>query len=107
MPRAYSLDLRERVARFVSAGHSRRAAAAHFAVSVSFVVNLMKAYHAGAGLEPKPSGGRGPPKLAQHRTPLLERPSEKEDNTLPALSAPLFAAAVTEAGPTPPLGRAL
>jgi hypothetical protein len=28
MPRAYSLDLRERVARFVNAGHSRHAAAA-------------------------------------------------------------------------------
>ena len=44
MPKAYSVDLRERVVGFVEAGHSRRAAAAHFAVSVSFVVNLMKAW---------------------------------------------------------------
>ena len=44
MPRAYSLDLRERVARFVSAGQSCHAAAGHFAVSVSFVVKLMQAY---------------------------------------------------------------
>lgn len=28
MPKPYSLDLRERVVRFVEAGHSRRAAAA-------------------------------------------------------------------------------
>ncbi len=31
----YSLDLRERVAAFVEAGHSRRAAALHFGVSES------------------------------------------------------------------------
>jgi transposase len=97
MPRAYSLDLRERVARFVSAGHSRRAAAAHFAVSVSFVVNLMKAYHAGAGLEPKPSGGRRHAKLDRHRTFLLERLAEKDDITMPELSAELFAATGTKA----------
>ena len=38
MPKAYSLDLRESVVGFVEDGHSRRAAAAHFEVSVSFVV---------------------------------------------------------------------
>jgi transposase len=38
MPKPYSLDLRELV-RFVDEGHSRHAAAAHFRVSVSFVVN--------------------------------------------------------------------
>ncbi len=42
MPKAYSLDLGERVVRFVEAGRSRHAAAAHFQVAVSFVVNLMK-----------------------------------------------------------------
>jgi transposase len=44
MPKAYSLDLRERVVRFVEGGRSRHAAAAHFQVSVSFVVNLVKAF---------------------------------------------------------------
>lgn len=44
MPRAYSRDLRERVSRFVDAGHSRHAAAAHFGVSVSFVVRLMQVW---------------------------------------------------------------
>lgn len=40
MTKAYSLDLRERVARFVDGGGSRHAAAAHYGVSVSFVVKL-------------------------------------------------------------------
>src|ERR1700730_12000993 len=57
MPKAYSLDLRERVARFVGSGRWRHAAAAHFKVSVSFVVNLMKAYRMTGSLEPKPGGG--------------------------------------------------
>jgi transposase len=56
MPKAYSLDLRERVVRFVDAGRSRHAAAAHFQVSVSLVVNLMKAYIASGRLAPKRSG---------------------------------------------------
>ena len=38
MPKPYSLDLRERVVDLVEEGHLRRAAAAHFKVSVSFVV---------------------------------------------------------------------
>ena len=38
MPKAYSLDLRERVAGFVDRSVAA-AAAAHFKVSVSFVVN--------------------------------------------------------------------
>ena len=47
MPKRYSLDLRERVVRYVDEGHSRRAAAAHLRVSVSFVVNLVKAFQIG------------------------------------------------------------
>lgn len=46
MPKAYSLDLRARMARLVDAGHSRHAAAAHFAASASFVVKLMKCHRA-------------------------------------------------------------
>ena len=40
MTKSYSLDLRQRVARFVEAGHSRRAAARHFEVSVAFVTGM-------------------------------------------------------------------
>ena len=44
MPKPISIDLRERVAAFVEEGRSRRAAAGHFKVSVSFVVNSVKAF---------------------------------------------------------------
>src|ERR1044072_3297904 len=99
MPRPYSLDLRKRVAGFVSAGHSRHAAAAHFAVSVSFVVNLMKAYRATGRLEPKPGGGRRHAKLHPHRVFLPGRTAKRDDITMPELSAELAAATGTKADP--------
>ena len=77
MPKPYSLDLRERVVRFVEDGHSRRAAAGHFKVSVSFVVNLMKAVRTRGSFEPKPSGGRRHAKLEPHRLFLLAQVVEK------------------------------
>ena len=59
MPKPYSLNLRERVVRYVDEGHSRRAAAGILRVSVSFVVNLVKAFRVmRESLAPKPSGGR-------------------------------------------------
>jgi transposase len=78
MPKPYSRDLRERVAGFVEAGHSRRAAATHFGVSPSFVINLMTAYHARNSLAPKPAGGRRA-KLDPHHAFLLRRAKEKDD----------------------------
>jgi transposase len=88
MPKPYSLDLRERVFRYVNEGHSCRAAAAHFRVSVSFVVNLMKAFRMRGSLAPKPSGGRRHAKLEPHRAFLLEKVAEKADITMPELAAP-------------------
>ena len=73
MPHPLSIDLRERVVGFVEVGHSRHAAAAHFQVSVSFVVNLMKAYRTTGSLAPKPMGGRRHAKLDTHRAFLLAR----------------------------------
>ena len=99
MPKAYSLDLRERVARFVGSGRSRHAAAAHFKVSVSFVVNLMKAYRMTGSLEPKPGGGRRHAKLDPHRAFLLARVAERDDITMPELAAELAAATGTRADP--------
>jgi len=99
MPRAYSVDLRERVARFVSAGHSCHAAAAHFAVSVSFVVKLMQAYRATGRLEPRRSGGRRHAKLEAHRAFLEGRIAAKHDITMPELAAELCAATGTKADP--------
>ena len=42
MGHCYSLDLRVRVAAFVEAGHSCRAAAQHFGVSDSFAIKLVR-----------------------------------------------------------------
>jgi transposase len=99
MPKAYSLDLRERVVHFVEDGHSRHAAAAHFKVSVSFVVNLMKAYLATGSLGPKRSGGRRHAKLEPHRAFLLARVAQKDDITMPELAAELAAATGERADP--------
>ena len=99
MRRPYSQDLRRRVVRHVEAGHSRRAAAAHFEVSVSFVVNLMTAYRLGGSLAPKPLGGRRHAKLDPHRLFLLRRVAEKDDITMPELAEQLEAACGAKAAP--------
>ncbi len=99
MPKAYSLDLRERVARFVEDGRSCHAAAAHFGVSVSFVVRLMKAFRTTGSLAPKPSGGRRHAKLDPHKAFLLSRIEEKADITMPELAAELAASTGTRADP--------
>jgi transposase len=99
MPKPYSLDLRERVVGFVEDGHSRHAAAAHFKVSVSFVVNLMKAVRMRGSFAPKPSGGRRHAKLEPHRSFLLAQVVEKADITMPELAAGLAAATGEKADP--------
>jgi transposase len=99
MPKPYSRDLRERVVGFVESGHSRRAAAAHFDVSVSFVVNLMTAYRARGSLAPKPAGGRRHAKLDPHRAFLLRRVAEKDDITMPELAGALEAECGARADP--------
>jgi transposase len=87
MMKAYSLDLRERVVRFVEAGHSRRAAAAHFDVSVALVVKLMAAYRQTGSLAAKPEGGWRYSKLDPHRDFLVARVTEMADITMPELAA--------------------
>jgi transposase len=89
MTKAYSLDLRERVARFVDGGRSRHAAAACFGVSVSFVVKLMAAWHATGILAAKPEGGWRYSKLDPHRDFLMRRIRETADITMPELAAEL------------------
>ena len=93
------LDLRERVVGFVEDGHSRRAAAAHFQVSVSFVVNLVKAVRTRGSFELKPSGGLRHAKLEPHRSFLLAQVAEKADITMPELGAELAAATGERADP--------
>ncbi len=99
MPDAYSMDLRERVAGYVAAGHSRRAAAPHFSVSPSFVINLMTALRERGGLAPKPRGGRRHAMLEPHRVFILRRVAEKDDITMPELAAELLAQSGVKADP--------
>ena len=99
MPRPYSLDLRERVAGFVKAGHSRRAAASHFDVSVSFVVKLVAAFGTSGRLDPKPSGGRRHAKLEPHRAFLLAQVQAQDDITMPELALALEAQTGMKANP--------
>jgi transposase len=100
MPKPLSNDLRERVVAFVEAGHSRRAAAGHFRVSPSFVINLVKAYAATGSLAPKPRGGRRNVKLDPHRAFLVGRVAEKNDITMPELARELEAAVGAKADPS-------
>lgn len=89
MTKAYSLDLRRRVVRFVAGGHSRHEAAAHFEVSVAFVVKLVAAWRATGSYAAKPEGGWRYSKLDPHRAYLLRRISEKPDITMPELASEL------------------
>ena len=66
MARPYSVDLRWRIVRAVEAGLSRRAAAAKFEVSVSFVVKLMQRWRDKGTLQPERIGGAKRSPLAAH-----------------------------------------
>ena len=99
MPKAYSLDLRERIARFVKGGRSCHAAAAHFGVSISFAVRLMATYRKSGSLAARPSGGRRHAKLDPHRQCLLAWVSEQSDITMPELAGKLAAATGAKADP--------
>jgi len=89
MPKVYSLDLRERVHAFVTAGHSRRAAARHFSVSPSFVINLMTNTARRGTLEAKTRGGMQHSKLAGYRDWLIARVEAEPDITLEELTGEL------------------
>lgn len=89
MTKAYSLDLRRRVVRFVDGGHSRHEAAAHFEVSVAFVVKLVAAWRTTGSYAAKPEGGWRYSKLDPHRAYLLPRVSKMPDITMAELAGEL------------------
>lgn len=73
MAKTYSMDLRERVCRYVTAGHSCYEAAAYFLTSVSFVVNLMRLLRKTGSRTARARGRQLHVKLAPHRQFLLAR----------------------------------
>ena len=92
MGRSYSLDLRVRVAAFVEAGQSCRAAARHFGVSDSFAIKLMR--HQAQSGSPAPAQQGRPPgrgKLAPYEAFLVRTGEMTPDITMPDLAARLFA----------------
>jgi transposase len=90
MPHPLSNDLRERVVAFVEAGNSCHEAAAHFATSVSFAVNLMALYRETGSVEARPIGGKRHGKLDAAEAFLLAFVEGRPDVTMPELAAALL-----------------
>ena len=91
MARPYSVDLRERVVRAVEAGASCRAAAAKFAVSVSFVVKLMQRWRRRGTVAPDRYGGWKRSPLSAHADRVLALVAARPDLTLEELRGGLAA----------------
>ena len=91
MTQSFSLDLRVRVAAFVEAGHSCRAAARHFEVSDSCAIKLMQRKWQFGSLAParqgRPPGGG---KLVAYETFLIRTVEAEPAITMPELAARLL-----------------
>jgi transposase len=91
MTQSDSLDLRVRVAGFVDAGHSRRAAARHFRVSNSFAIKLMQRQRQFGSPAPARQGRpRGTGKLAPYEPYLVQTVEAEPAITMPELAARLL-----------------
>jgi transposase len=91
MGHCYSLDLRVRVAAFVEAGHSCRAAAQHFDVSESFAIKLVRRTRNLGSPAPDRQGrppGRG--KLVAYESFLIQTVEAEPAITMPELAARLL-----------------
>ena len=89
MGRAYSDDLRERVAASVLNGRTCRATAELFGVSVSSAVKWSQRLRATGSAGARPLGRQQPRSLAAQRDWILGRLAAKPDLTLRALVAEL------------------
>ena len=89
MARAYSLDLRERVAMFVGSGGTCRQAASRFGVGVATAVRWSRQLRTTGSAAARPMGGVRRAVLAGERDWLLARIKEKPDLTLRAIQAEL------------------
>jgi len=83
MGKPHPVALRKRVVAFVEEGHSHRAAAARFRVSVKFVNDMVILKRETGGLEPRAQGnGGGHGKLVSVQDWITGRMEEKPDMTL-------------------------
>nr|WP_157747677.1 winged helix-turn-helix domain-containing protein [Cohaesibacter sp. ES.047] len=85
MGKSLPIALRERVASFVEAGHSHRAAASHFRVSPRFVNNLMLLKKETGSVQPRKQGRPDKGKLGGHHEWITRRMSENGELTLDEL----------------------
>lgn len=95
MVRAYSIDLRECVVRFVLVGNSCYETSRRFATSPSFVINIMELWRQTGSVKPRKRGSKRLGKLAPHREFILARVAERPDVTMLELAAELKARSVT------------
>lgn len=83
MGKPHPMALRERVVAFVEEGHTHRAAAARFWVSVKFVNDMIILKRETGGLEPRPQGnGGGQGKLGRLKDWIRARMDARPDLTL-------------------------
>jgi transposase len=94
MARPYSMDLRERVVCAVEAGASRRATAAKYDVSPSFVIKLMQRWRRRGTVQPDRIGGRKRATLAAHAERVHALLAAEPDLTIAELRARLAAAGI-------------
>ena len=94
MGHCYSLDLRVRVADFVEAGHSCRAAARHFGVSDSCAIKLVRRTRDTGSPAPARQGRQGRPpgrgKLVPYEAFLIQTVEAQPAITMPELAARLL-----------------
>lgn len=83
--RAYSVDLRSRIVAAVQEGHSLRSVAVRFSVSAASVSRYVAQHQRQQSLAPKPSPGAKRRLDGAVLSALLERLSDKPDQTLEQL----------------------
>ena len=91
MPKAYPLELRERVVSRVEQGHSHRSTAVHFSVSIKFVNDMVRLKRETGSLEPRPQGNPGYGKLSDVKAWVQSRIAAEPDLTIDELTAELGA----------------
>lgn len=95
MAKVLSTDLRERVVAAVTAGASRRAAAARFGVSVSSSIRWCAQLRETGSTTPGPLGGdRRSARIEAHAARILGLLEEKSDITLAEIQAELASTGV-------------
>lgn len=100
MGKILSIDLRKRVRAFVDAGHSCHQAAAHFDVSVSFVIKLMALIRSTGSVDPARQGRPpGSGKFAPFAGFITEQVKAVPDITMPELGEALRKAHAISATP--------